>query len=85
MGVNTLYASLFTRGQVRLELDGLPASQNDGPHYLHVARWLDVPQAVACSRATSVHLSRANPDEPGWKWLEAMARLALESFRQEHP
>ncbi len=85
MGVNTLYASLFTRGPVRLQLDGLPASQKEGPHYLHVARWLDVPQAVACSRATSVHLSRANPDEPGWKWLEAMARLAPESFRLEYP
>ena len=75
MGVNALYASLFTHRPISLELTEIPPTHKDGPHYLHVSRWLEVPQAIAISQASSIRFSRANPLDSGWNWLEAMNRL----------
>jgi len=58
-----------------LELTEIPPTHKDGPHYLHVSRWLEVPQAIAISQASSIRFSRANPLDSGWNWLEAMNRL----------
>ena len=75
MGVNALYASIFTHRPISLELTEIPPTHKDGPHYLHVSRWLEVPQAIAISQASSIRFSRANPLDSGWNWLEAMNRL----------
>ncbi|NOX56846.1 MAG: hypothetical protein GXP27_20880 [Planctomycetes bacterium] len=42
-----LYASLFEPPVERLDLTALPASHRDGPIFLNVLRFLDIPQAVA--------------------------------------
>ena len=46
MGVNALYAALFESGVRRLELTELPKSHRDGPDYLNVSKFLDIPQAL---------------------------------------
>jgi hypothetical protein len=44
MGVNAGYAALFEPGIQRLKLEGLPASQSEGPDYLNVLKVWDLPQ-----------------------------------------
>jgi dienelactone hydrolase len=44
MGVNAAYAALFEPEIQKLELEGLPASQAEGPDYLNVLRVWDLPQ-----------------------------------------
>jgi hypothetical protein len=53
---NALYASLFEDGITRLDLHELPHSHTQGPVYLNVLKYLDMPQAVAmaCERTRVV-------------------------------
>jgi hypothetical protein len=44
MGVNAGYAALFEPGIQKLKLEGLPASQAEGPDYFNVLRVWDLPQ-----------------------------------------
>jgi dienelactone hydrolase len=44
MGVNAAYAALFEPEIQKLKLEGLPASQAEGPDYLNVLRVWDLPQ-----------------------------------------
>lgn len=44
MGVNAAYAALFEPGIQKLKLEGLPASQAEGPDYLNVLRVWDLAQ-----------------------------------------
>jgi len=46
MGVNALYASLFETSVRHLELSNLPKSQTEGPDYLGVMRFTDIPQVL---------------------------------------
>ncbi len=46
MGVNTLYAALFERGISAINTQAIPASHKDGPTYLNVLKYLDVPEAL---------------------------------------
>jgi hypothetical protein len=58
MAGNALYASLFEPRLASLDLAGLPASHREGPTYLNVLRFLDIPQAIAMARErTKVNLS----------------------------
>ncbi len=51
MGVNALYASLFlTEMPFALSLTRLPASHREGPDYLNVMRFLDLPTALAMAK-----------------------------------
>lgn len=47
MGVNALYASLFETSVRHLDLSNLPQSQVDGPDYLGVLRFTDLPEVLA--------------------------------------
>ncbi|MHC1763897.1 MAG: alpha/beta hydrolase family protein [Verrucomicrobiia bacterium] len=47
MGVNVLYAAVFEPGIRRVTLSKLPTSHRNGPDYLNVMRFMDIPQAVA--------------------------------------
>lgn len=49
----TLYASLFEDNITRLDLHHLPSSHRQGPFYLNVRRFLDIPQAVAMAAERS--------------------------------
>jgi dienelactone hydrolase len=67
MGVNCLYASLFESSVSRLDLKELPKSHRDGPDYLNVLRFLDIPQAAAmAAERTMIHLHQAQDD--GWEF-----------------
>ncbi len=46
MGVNALYASLFESSVRRMELSQLPKSHTEGPDYLGVLRFTDIPQVL---------------------------------------
>lgn len=46
MGVNALYASLFEPSVRRIELNNLPKSHTEGPDYLGVQRFTDIPQVL---------------------------------------
>ncbi len=62
-----LYASLFEPNIKRLDLWHLPTSHRDGPCYLNVLRYLDLPQAVALAAERSqvrMYLS----DKSGWDY-----------------
>lgn len=47
MGVNAAYAALFEPEITQLQLEGLPASHQEGPDYLNVLKVGDIPQVLA--------------------------------------
>jgi len=72
--VNALYASLFIDGLAGLELTAPPASHMNGPDYLNVLRFLDIPQATAmAAERQPVRLRDANLDE--WSWATKTAAV----------
>jgi len=69
----TLYASLFEDNITRLDLHNLPTSHRQGPFYLNVRRFLDMPQAVALAAERSqVVLYHADADE--WSYPVDVAK-----------
>jgi hypothetical protein len=67
-----LYASLFTPKVTQLDLWHLPKSHRDGPIFLNVLRFLDVPQAVAMAAEQSkvcIH----QEDKSGWEYPRQVA------------
>ena len=50
MAVNACYAALFEPHAARLELQRLPKSMADGPDYLNILRFTDLPQVLALLR-----------------------------------
>jgi hypothetical protein len=66
MGVNALYASLFESRPQKLFLDRIPASHMQGPDYLNVLRFMDVPQAVALAAERRPVVLRQTSEE---SWL----------------
>jgi len=56
MGVNALYASLFETSVRHLDLNGLPKSHTEGPDYLGVMRFADIPHVLeAVGAKAAVH------------------------------
>jgi len=67
-----LYASLFDPQIVRLSLVDLPATHRDGPIFLNVLRYLDMPQAVAlAAERTSFVFGGRN--EAVWQFATSVA------------
>lgn len=67
-----LYAGLFEPDVARLDLWSLPHSHRDGPYFLNVLRFMDVPQAVALAAEHSqVRIYQA--DAAGWEYPAAVA------------
>ena len=66
-----LYASLFEPGIARLDLWDLPASHREGPTFLNVLRFLDMPQAVAMAAERSQ--VRVYGDESAWQYPKQVA------------
>jgi dienelactone hydrolase len=75
MGVDVLYASLFTTGINGLDLRHIPASHMDknSPDYLNVLKYLDIPEAAAMA-AERCPLRLQPAGAGGWEFLEAMAQ-----------
>ena len=75
MGVNALYASLFEENISRIDLNELPTSHKDGPAYLNVLRFLDIPQAAALAAERTRVVIYAKDEDP-WRYLtETAAKL----------
>ncbi len=68
-----LYASLFEPGIARLDLLNLPNSHRDGPTFLNVLRYLDIPQAVAMAAENS-RVRLYQKDGSGWQFPQAVAQ-----------
>ena len=67
-----LYASLFEPDIKRLDLYDLPATHRDGPIYLNVNRYLDMPEAVAMATERS-KVVIYQPEESGWDYPRSVA------------
>jgi hypothetical protein len=76
-----LYSSLFEPDVVRLDLWHLPNSHRDGPTFLNVLRYLDIPQAVAIATERS-QIRLYQEDDSGWRFPQAVAeKLGLSDNR----
>ncbi|MHB1036508.1 MAG: alpha/beta hydrolase family protein [Pirellulales bacterium] len=73
MGGIALYASLFEPEIAGLELRDLPKSHREGPNFLNVLRYLDMPQAVAMAAERSrVRIVADNRE--GWEFPVAVVK-----------
>ena len=70
LGGITLYASLFEPSIKRLDLYELPTTHRDGPIFLNVQRYLDMPQAVAMAAERS-QVVLYQKGEPKWDYPES--------------
>ena len=67
-----LYASLFEPDIDRIDLRHLPDSHHDGPIFLNVLRYMDLPQAVTMAAERSrVRLYQEN--DSGWRFPKTVA------------
>ena len=67
-----LYASLFEPDITRLKLWDLPVTHRDGPTFLNVMRYLDIPQAVAMAAERS-QVRLYQEDSSGWQFPRDVA------------
>lgn len=71
-----LYASLFEPPVDRIDLRDLPTSHQDGPYFLNVLRFLNIPQAVALA-AERCPISIADSNAQAFKYAsDVAARLS---------
>jgi acetyl esterase/lipase len=68
-----LYASLFEPNIERLDLWDIPNSHHDGPTFLNVLRYLDMPQAVTMAAERS-RVRLFQKDHAGWQFPRAVAK-----------
>lgn len=69
----SLYAALFEPNVKRLDLYALPTSHREGPIFLNVLRYLDMPQAVAmAAEKTQVRIYDAEPSR--WSYPQTVAK-----------
>ncbi|HZK81544.1 MAG TPA: hypothetical protein VFC46_10765, partial [Humisphaera sp.] len=69
---NALYASLFEDHITRLDLHGLSHSHNDGPFYLNVLKYLDLPQSAAMA-AERTRLVIYDDDKDAWNFTKSVS------------
>jgi len=71
----SLYSSMFQlKGMVqRLDLYDLPKSHREGPIFLNVSRYLDMPQAVAMAAERS-KVVLYQDDDTGWEYSQSVAQ-----------
>lgn len=70
----TLYASLFEPEITRLDLHESPASHREGPFFLNVTRFFDMPQAVAMAAERSrVALYSDTPES--WEYAKQVGEI----------
>lgn len=68
-----LYASLFEPEIDRLDLWHLPHSHYDGPDFLNVLRYLDMPQALAMATERS-QIRLYQKDDFQWQFPQAVSK-----------
>jgi hypothetical protein len=73
MAAIAIYAELENWGVERFELYDPPKTHRDGPYFLNVERFLDMPQAVAMA-AERAKVVIYQDDESGWEYPQAVAK-----------
>ncbi|WP_265596372.1 acetylxylan esterase [Verrucomicrobium sp. BvORR106] len=68
---NAVYASLFEDGITRLDLHEVPTSHRDGPVYLNVLKYLDLPQAAAMAAQRTRVIIYADDKSP-WEFARSL-------------
>jgi len=81
MACIALYASLFEPDIKQLDLWDLPSSHRDGPTFLNVLRYLDMPQAVAMA-AEQNRVRLYQKDGSDWQFPQAVAKKLSWSQKQ---
>ncbi|HEY1860032.1 MAG TPA: CocE/NonD family hydrolase [Gemmataceae bacterium] len=78
-----LYAALFEPDVVRLDLWDPPASHHDGPTFLNVRRFFDMPQALALAFPRAIRLYvKDDAAAKDWNWpLELQKSLGQEYLK----
>jgi hypothetical protein len=78
-----LYASLFEPDVARLDLWHPPASHAQGPIFLNVRRYLDMPQALALALPRPIRLYVKDEAEArAWQWpIELQRALGQECIK----
>lgn len=81
-----LYASLFEQGVKRLILRNPPASHHEGPIFLNVRRFFDMPQALALASDKQIILQlKDEKQKQHWHWpLELQKRLGTDNLNVGH-
>lgn len=72
MAGNALYAALYEPDVHRLDLHGMPTTHHDGPTYLNVLRFTDIPQ-IASIVGEKSQLRLYTDQEKEWSYLTQMA------------
>jgi dienelactone hydrolase len=68
-----LYAAMYRKNVARLDLYDLPKTHKDGPFFLNVNRYLDMPQALAMAAERS-KIVLYQDDDSGWEYPQAVAK-----------
>ena len=68
-----LYASLFEPEIARLDLHHLPHSHREGPFFLNVSRFLDLPEAVALAAENS-QVAIYDADPTAWDFPQSVVK-----------
>lgn len=78
-----LYAGLFEPDVARLDLWNPPNSHRQGPIFLNVRRYMDMPQAVALAFPKAIRLYvQDDAEAKSWEWpLELQNRLGLTALK----
>jgi dienelactone hydrolase len=78
-----LYAALFEPEVARLDLWHLPLSHRQGPIFLNVRRFWDIPQAVALAFPRTIHIyTKEGSVGTSWKWpLQLQEALGAEYLK----
>lgn len=66
-----LYAALFEPDIVRLDLHALPKTHQDGPIFLNILKYMDLPQAVAVA-AQHAKVRLYQQDDTGWDYPQSV-------------
>jgi dienelactone hydrolase len=82
VGVDALYASLFEPDIHGLDLRDVPSSHMEGPDYLNVLKYLDIPE-VAAMAAERCSLRLQPRDSEGWDFLNTMAKSEAANLKLE--
>jgi len=77
-----LYAALFEPDVPRLDLWHLPNSHRQGPVFLNIRRFLDIPQAIALAFPRTIHIYTKEEGGTSWKWpLQLQEALGAEYLK----
>lgn len=81
-----LYAGMYEPAVARLDLWYLPTTHHDGPHFLNVRKYLDMPHALALAAPKPIKLYVKDADAAkAWAWPMELQQALGQSTLQIRP